>query len=394
MKLGQILLILTAVLCGHNLAAEPLPEAPVTSKKPMLFANYYTWYSTNTGPNQTWTHWVRHPVADEMNKEAKRTGKVVERLEPKNIASVFWPLVGPYSSNDKEIVRWHIRLAKAAGIDAFMVDWWGPQGWGLVPGLTRVSFEEVVLPIAAEENFKVALLDETAQFTTLNTSKEWAATYLKKYKDHPAYLKVDGRPVYYLYQVAFDPSLTPEKFAELKSYVEERVGPVYWMVDAISNSNEDFRIPAEWRPVAGLDSFSFYGTFSIFHAHTYDQLAERYAKVVKQAHDSGKKMCVPVHPGHNNLNEGNPKHYEMPRRDGQTFRDYLRAASDSHADYVMVTSFNEWPESTVIEPSSSWKDPYQYLKILAEWKGVTFKAPEEPQRVKLARPAKLHNGGK
>jgi len=49
---------------------------------------------------------------------------------------------------------------------------------------------------------------------------------------------------------------------------------------------------------------------------------------------------------------------------------------------VMVTSFNEWPESTVIEPSSSWSDPYQYLKILADWKGVKFVAPEEPDRIR------------
>lgn len=32
------------------------------------------------------------------------------------------------------------------------------------------------------------------------------------------------------------------------------------------------------------------------------------------------------------------------------------------------SSFNEWPETTVAEPSSSWSDPYLYLKILAEWK--------------------------
>jgi hypothetical protein len=50
----------------------------------------------------------------------------------------------------------------------------------------------------------------------------------------------------------------------------------------------------------------------------------------------------------------------MPRRDGQTLRDFLRAATDAGADYVMVTSWNEWPESTVVEPSSSWPDPYQY----------------------------------
>jgi hypothetical protein len=189
--------------------------------------------------------------------------------------------------------------------------------------------------------------------------------------------------VYYVYQVAFDPSLTPEKFEELKSYVEDKVGPVYWIVDAISNENNDFRIPKQWLP-SPVDSFCFYGTFSIFLAHTYDELAERYAKVVSQAHDAGKKMCLPVHPGHDNLKEGNPKHYEMPRRDGQTFRDFLRAATDAKADYVMVTSFNEWPESTIIEPSSSWADPYQYLKILAEWKGVTFVKPEEPKRIQEA----------
>ncbi|HSA03542.1 MAG TPA: glycoside hydrolase family 99-like domain-containing protein [Candidatus Paceibacterota bacterium] len=68
----------------------------------------------------------------------------------------------------------------------------------------------------------------------------------------------------------------------------------------------------------------------------------------------------------------------MPRRDGQTLRDFLRAANDAGADFIMVTSWNEWPESTVVEPSSSWPDPYLYLKILTEWKGVTFAAPPLP----------------
>jgi len=58
-----------------------------------------------------------------------------------------------------------------------------------------------------------------------------------------------------------------------------------------------------------------------------------------------------------------------------TLCDYPRAASDVGADYVMATSWNEWPETTVIEPSSTWQDPYLYLKIVAEWK-----APQEPNR--------------
>ena len=72
----------------------------------------------------------------------------------------------------------------------------------------------------------------------------------------------------------------------------------------------------------------------------------------------------------------------MPREDGGTFRGYLRAAKETGADYVCITSFNEWPETTVIEPARTWLDPYQYLKILADWNGVDFKKPEEPDRIK------------
>jgi len=48
-------------------------------------------------------------------------------------------------------------------------------------------------------------------------------------------------------------------------------------------------------------------------------------------------------------------------------------------DVVLLTSFNEWPETTVVEPSASWTDPYSYLKILAEWKGAAFTPPPLPR---------------
>ena len=49
------------------------------------------------------------------------------------------------------------------------------------------------------------------------------------------------------------------------------------------------------------------------------------------------------------------------------------------ADAILLTSFNEWPETTVVEPSSSWKDPYAYLKIVAEWRGIPFTPPPRPR---------------
>lgn len=103
----------------------------------------------------------------------------------------------------------------------------------------------------------------------------------------------------------------------------------------------------------------------------------RYRHLTRGAHEAGKKMLLPVHPDHDNSHFRDDP-YVMPRRDGQTLRDYLRAATDAEADFVMITSWNEWPETTVIEPTSTWPDPYLYLRIVAEWKGKVFRGPPKP----------------
>jgi methyltransferase-like protein len=161
---------------------------------------------------------------------------------------------------------------------------------------------------------------------------------------------------------------------------------MYWIMDKIAHNHEATKrndqdqikhIPAEWLKTPGIDSFGFYSTFSHFRESTYEKLAAKYAYMAQLAHQAGKKMLLPAHPGHDN-SRFNETPYVMDRRDGQTLRDYLKAAVDAKADFVMVTSWNEWPETTIVEPSSTWKDPYQYLKILAEWKGVTFEPPAAP----------------
>ena len=334
-----------------------------------MFAAYYVWYSTATGPHGKSVHWDK-PGA------------------PGKFSSVAYPLVGPYDSDDAEIVRWHVQLAKSAGIRAFFVSWWGPGTGQPVRGLTKSSFE-ALLAIAEKEQFKVALMDETAQFVRdWDKVKQWAGEYLAKYKDSPAYLKIDGKPVCYLYQVPFDPRLTPPMLRELIAHVESKVGPVYWILDKISNASNRFHLPADWlaapRPV---DAYGFYGTFSIFRAWKYEDLIDRYTTVVRAAHAAGGKMLVPVHPGHDNTRLRDDDTFVIPRENGATLRGYLRAAHDSRADYILLTSWNEWPETTSVEPAATWDDPYRYLKIVADFNGVTFKNPPEPERVRLGRTA-------
>jgi hypothetical protein len=119
----------------------------------------------------------------------------------------------------------------------------------------------------------------------------------------------------------------------------------------------------------------FYGTFSLKRVWKREDIAPEYNRLVRQAHAAGKKVFLPTHPGHDNSGFRPNDHFVMPRDEGATLRGYLRASAGAGADVILLTSFNEWPETTIVEPSSSWADPYLHLKILAEWQGKHFVAP-------------------
>ena len=150
-------------------------------------------------------------------------------------------------------------------------------------------------------------------------------------------------------------------------------------MDKVSNvNNRGLNFPADWLAVPEIPMFGFYGTFSVKRIWKYDDLAPDYARLVRQAHAAGKKVFLPAHPGLDNSGIQAP-YFIIPRQDGTTLRGYLQAITDAGADAVLITSFNEWPETTIVEPSSTWRDPYLYLKILARWKGVAFSAPSLPK---------------
>jgi hypothetical protein len=321
-----------AIVCMALLPTRSV-EAAENARKPMAFAAYYIWYNTGEHPQKPWSHWT-HDGVKKIHGDANPLGKPGDPL----LASSAYPLVGLYSSNDAAIAAWHMKLAQAAGIDAFLVSWWGSNNG------TDVAFEKTTLPAAEKGGFKVALFDELAQFHNDDARYQAGlAAALKRFKDSPSYLRVDGRPVVYIYQVASKPGLTAGSFVKVREHVEREVGPIYWIVDKIAHDHKAESpdrakcIPADWLDVKGIDAFAFYSTFSHFRAHTYDELIGKFRYLTESAHRAGKKMILPVHPGHNNARY-RPDFHEMPRRDGQTFRDYLKAAEDAVADGILVTS--------------------------------------------------------
>lgn len=339
---------------------------PADGDDPLVLAYYYTWYTAPTAKEGT--HWGENAT------------QFIFPPTFRHINSTAYPLIGPYDSSREEIVRWHVRLAKAAGIDAFLVDWWGPAGWQKPSGWTHDVFVNSVLPVAEQEDFKVVLFDETPQFVDeFETVKEWTLQYIREFIDSPAWLHIDGEPVWAIYQL-WEGKLSADQGRELISAAEAECGPLYWIIDRMRARPADGGVgielfaPKDWLTIDALDCISGYSMFSTWPVYKFQNIAPLYAHFVQSLHDAGKQACLPVHPGYHHPD----KDYVIPRRRGQSLREFWRAAVEANADMLAITSFNEWPETTVIEPAITWPDPYLYLRTVAELQGMKFQRPPLP----------------
>jgi hypothetical protein len=338
-----------------TLAGRAAPES--SPPHPPVWAFYYAWYDTPAGPKASWSFWADKQVAG----------------QPTRWRIPAQPLAGAYDSTDVATTAWHLQLADAAGIDALLVSWWGGAN------VSGQAFESVILPAAAKTKVQVALNCELAQFhaDVLKLAEQLSGVLLRT-KDHPGYLHVDGRPVVYLYQVPFAPKLTPATFTQLRTEVEKRVGPVWWAMDKIAYRQGAYGVPEAWRQTPGIDGFGFYGTFSVKRISTEAELTPFFRTYAGEVRQTSSKLLLPMHPALDNSRIQPESAYVIKGLEGATLQAYHRAALTAGADILLLTSFNEWPEGTMVEPSADWADPYQYLRMVSAWKGKAFVPPPLP----------------
>jgi hypothetical protein len=102
-----ILVFLASFLCGVSKAAQSAP-------KPVM-VHYMPWFVSQPYSGSWGWHWTMNhfnPNLTNVNGEQQ-------------IASWYYPLIGPYDSADPAVLEYHVLLMKLAGIDGVIVDWYG-----------------------------------------------------------------------------------------------------------------------------------------------------------------------------------------------------------------------------------------------------------------------------
>jgi glycoprotein endo-alpha-1,2-mannosidase len=301
-----------------------------------VMAFYYPWYGVPDGPGGAgrMVHWGR---VDAVNKDIQ--------------ASTHYPQLGAYDSHNPEVIDQHCRWAKEAGIDTFIVSWWGHNHY------TDRAIEKI-LDGCGRYGLSACIYYETVpRPQTPQSAAEDIVKVLDKYGDHPAYLKVNRKPVVFVYGRAL-----------------QQLGLTDWL-KAIKMINAGY----EKGVTAIGDQFSF-GSARVFDGvHTYNTAgslrgmnptearkwaAETYKSWVQLADRAGKISAITVIPGYDDTKIRKPG-LAVERYDGELYRAQWDEAIKADPHWILITSFNEWHEGSEIEPSLEFKK--LYIDITTEY---------------------------
>src|SRR5262245_4253149 len=132
------------------------------AKDRFTFIYYYGWYG-NPGYNSDWAHWQEQ-----------------HHQPPWDIASSFYPKLGPYSSSDPAIIDQHMRWIASTGIQALIFSWWGKSD-------PTHDVARLVLDSAAQYDLKVSFLIEPYEGRTVKSICDDIEFLIAEFGQSPAF---------------------------------------------------------------------------------------------------------------------------------------------------------------------------------------------------------------
>jgi len=327
----------------------------IGAKKPIATRLPSSWYEddqNNTNSPRSWRHWKWENGGPLRDPEDHLNGQ-------RRIACVDYPLIGPYNSRSRDVIRYHLQTAKAAGIQAFVVDWYGPH-----------TFEDdqiaLLLDEAAKAGMKIAICYEEKinfeRFRNVDSRDEAVAnvtrdlTYiLENYTQHPAYLKRNGIPFIQQFNgwgkgPAGPNLLTP---AEWHDVLAELPSPIVY---ARQNLDEEY-----YPPIQG--GYTWWNSDS-----EWLKSVARRAGELKQKGRLEFFMSM-ICPGFDDTGVWGWGH--GPRRERQqgltTLRQTFEISSLGDPELVQIVTWNDFNEGTMVEPTR--ENGFWYLDAIETWWG-------------------------
>lgn len=244
----------------------------------------------------------------------------------------------PWNSRDPEDALAMARMARANGIDGFVMSFSGGKAHGLP---LHHSLEA-----AAATGGTATVLIETAAAGSAAVTEQWISQALEQ-ADHPAFQRLDGVPVVFAFATG---TLTPDEWVGISDRLAAAGTPVRIISDTWQGGDG---------PHAGHYRYS-----SLLQRPPADEMTNAELTYWNHAVSRGLRaaatlgageadvVVATVQPGFDVSRTRGDDWLVVDRKGTATYDATWQAALAAEPDWVVVTSWNEWYEGTGIAPTA------------------------------------------
>ena len=351
MKPRNVLLL--AVLCAFVFAA---PRAiGAVSKAVMVY--YMPWFSAKPYSADWGWHWtMNHFNPDTRNALGER-----------QIASWYYPLIGPYDSCDPAVLEYHVLLMKLAGIDGVIVDWYGSANFMDYGSNNQATLKLFEFTRKAGLKFCICYEDQTVQhmiegdFLAASNAIPHAQQemlYLQtNWFSDASYLRLDGRPVL----LNFGPQyfMQSTNWEAIFSVLAATNQPAFFNEDnRLSVSMGAFSWPPMWMSqVPGTGGVLSAAAFKSYLAD-FDRKAAAWPAFISSAYPRF----------HDIYQQGGGRNYlgYLGDHHGDTLRETLSRSMTNASAIVQIVTWNDFGEGSMVEPTRQYG--YRDLGIIQDFR--------------------------
>lgn len=341
----RIIAILSIMLAmaGPTGPAIQAQDGGKTLSRPLILVHVMPWFESKGASGAWGWHWTMGRFdPDRSDPKGKR-----------QIASHYYPLIGPYDSADRDVLEYHALLMRISGIDGVIADWYGNDDYNDYAGIHRravLLFDEMrrrgMKFAVCYEDRAVGAMVKGSKLTRAG-AVEHAQGHLKFCQENwfkdPAYAKFQGVPAL----LVFGPDyLVADEWEAVLAGLSPR--PAFFTLhERRPPALGCFAWPPMWAAKEGvLDQTGLSRYLDRFQG----QKGVRIAAAFPGFHDIYQQAGV------------QPSHGRLDARDGETFRETLKRAMASGSPFVQVATWNDFGEGTCVEPAREYG--YRYLETL------------------------------
>ncbi|HEX3798585.1 MAG TPA: glycoside hydrolase family 71/99-like protein [Verrucomicrobiae bacterium] len=349
MKPKNILLSVLLLCFGLGIS-----RSSAAAAKPVM-VYYMPWFAAKPYHSEWGWHWTM----GHFNPD------IIVASGERQIASWYYPLIGPYDSLDPAVLEYHVLLMKLAGIDGVIVDWYGSANcldYGENNEATLKLFE---FTRKAHLKFALCYEDQTIQHlidTNYISAKDAIPQAQKEMlylQDHffpdGSYLRFENRPVLLNFGPQF--FITNGDWENIFSALNPSNRPAFF--------TEDNRVAAgvgafSWPPMWMSQAPGTGGILSDAALRTYladfEQKAAGWPMFISSAfprfHDIYQRAGVRNYLGY------------LGDRHSDTLRETLARAMTNSSTLVQVVTWNDFGEGSMVEPTEEYG--YRDLGIIQD----------------------------